>query len=400
MVRESMLTEWTSSPHTDHPVRKPVSFSVKWFSVAVSLVASLVLGELAVRLCGVALPGWVQPDPVVGWSYVPGARYLEKSEGYSAGTLNGHGLRDLEHAYAKPAGVFRILILGDSFSEAFQLPIEQSYPRILEQLLSALPGAPAVELIVLARSGMGTAQQRRWFQTEGRRYQPDLVLLQTCINDPADNVPTIRGRDHVPYYYWDNGKLMLDESFRQSWSYPWRLAGAQLRRRSALAEWAYGAIRRELVSSYWTPRAGEQGGSRGLPIDALENHYLPAPPEPWSEALAMTASVFQGLDEEVRSAGAQLVVFGATDGIELGDRDRELVLRHGLVLDHRENWWRLQCERRSIRFVPLLAEFLRRRHDSGRTPHGFGNTLGQGHWNELGHRWAAECLARELGALL
>ena len=64
--------------------------------------------------------------------------------------INREGLRDVEHQYAKPPGVFRILVLGDSFVEAMHVPLESTFPRRLEERLNAR-----------RRRGQGRGHQRR-----------------------------------------------------------------------------------------------------------------------------------------------------------------------------------------------------------------------------------------------
>jgi hypothetical protein len=371
--------------------------------------------EAALRVSGMALPAHTRPDPIVGWSCVPFARYVQRAEGSSAGRFNSIGQHDVEHPVAKPAGVYRILVLGDSFSEALQVPLAATYSRQLEARLnddssrdegtgpssrgSETPRFAArsnvrVEVMLLARSGMGTAQQLRWWQAIGRAYEPDMVLLQTCINDPVDNVTNIRGRESVPYYTLRDGALVVDEMFVRERAYAVRVLISAVRRRSALVELAYQSVQRVRTGRR---SAASQPPDQRMTLEAFENHYLADPPGEWRDALQLTERLLVQLRDEVHSAGARLVVFGATHGVELEPGPPPPA---GLDWDRREQWWRIVCRRSRIDFVPLLDAFRRRRDESGISPHGFGRTLGQGHWNEHGHRWAAELLAAELGRLM
>ena len=69
-------------------------------------------------------------------------------------SFNSAGMRDREHAVGKEAGVFRILVLGDSFMEAFQVPFEASLPSLLEQALGQRTGK-RVEVVNAGVSGWG-----------------------------------------------------------------------------------------------------------------------------------------------------------------------------------------------------------------------------------------------------
>ena len=52
-------------------------------------------------------------DPRLGWRNIPG---WEATTNGKKLTINSRGLRDREYALAKPAGVRRVLVLGDSYT--------------------------------------------------------------------------------------------------------------------------------------------------------------------------------------------------------------------------------------------------------------------------------------------
>ena len=102
--------------------------------------------------------------------------------------FNALGMRDVEHQIAKTPGVIRVLVLGDSFMEALQVRLEDSFPRLLEQRLRVMTGQP-VEVINCAVSGWGTDQQLTYLTQSGLALKPDLVLIaMTLHNDISDNL--------------------------------------------------------------------------------------------------------------------------------------------------------------------------------------------------------------------
>lgn len=103
-------------------------------------------------------------------------------------TFNSVGMRDREHALAKPAGTYRILLLGDSFMEALQVDFPASLPSLLEQRLAQV-GPKTVEVVNAGVSGWGTDDELRYLEQYGMRWKPDLVLVaMTLHNDISDNL--------------------------------------------------------------------------------------------------------------------------------------------------------------------------------------------------------------------
>lgn len=104
---------------------------------------------------------------------------------------NSLGFHDVEHTFHKPEGTFRIIILGDSFAEAIQVPLEETFHKIIQEELNKRPDFP-VEVISLARSGSGTSKSYEILKETGLRFQPDLVLMQFLSNDLIDNSPALK----------------------------------------------------------------------------------------------------------------------------------------------------------------------------------------------------------------
>lgn len=77
--------------------------------------------------------------------------------------------------YPKLEGVYRILLLGDSYAEGLRVPLEQTFGKTLEAALNAsAPAGQRFEVINAGISGWGTDQQLLWLRSEGAKYQPDV----------------------------------------------------------------------------------------------------------------------------------------------------------------------------------------------------------------------------------
>jgi hypothetical protein len=101
---------------------------------------------------------------------------------------NELGMRDLDRSGPRVPHQKRILVLGDSFMEAVQVPFEDTFPR---QLRRVLAGACSGNVDVLngSVSGWGTDEELTFLRKHGRDLAPDLVLVAVTLhNDVSDNL--------------------------------------------------------------------------------------------------------------------------------------------------------------------------------------------------------------------
>jgi hypothetical protein len=128
-----------------------------------------------------------QTDYNVGWRLQPNVAipYQYKDEFDVVVKTNHLGLHDVEHNYQKPAGIRRIVLLGDSFAEGASVTIEQGFPYLLGQCLNRNSEFP-VEVINMGVAYYATTEELFLFQHEGVRYEPDLVLLAFYVGNDIE----------------------------------------------------------------------------------------------------------------------------------------------------------------------------------------------------------------------
>lgn len=157
--------------------------------------ASLVLGALALEgLARVVVWNWTrEPDVVrhpfaqfdaeLGWSKPPGARGILRRPEYRVPlAINSLGLRGPEIPLDKPADTLRVLLVGDSFTEGYTVPEEQTLRSRLEVDLGRVRSRP-VQVVNGGTAGWGTDQEVLFYEKTGRRFAPDLVVLLFYYND-------------------------------------------------------------------------------------------------------------------------------------------------------------------------------------------------------------------------
>src|ERR1700752_3065372 len=144
--------------------------------------------ELFLRATGFSSPAWYQAAPILGWRLRPGASGWFSREGKAFVQVNSAGQRDREHALEKPAGVYRIAVVGDAYAEAMQVPMESTYwaqlPGLLERC--GFQQGKRIEALNFGVRDYGTAQIYLSLEKTAIRYAPDLVLLQ-FDHDVRDN---------------------------------------------------------------------------------------------------------------------------------------------------------------------------------------------------------------------
>ncbi|HEX3245774.1 MAG TPA: SGNH/GDSL hydrolase family protein [Chloroflexota bacterium] len=178
--------------------------------VIVAMALPLVGLEAALRMFGPFLPGsyaaslYLEPHPIYGFFHVPSTTGWIRTDEYTTRVdINALGLRERSIGYENPAGLRRVLVLGDSLVEGVQVPEGSLATRKLETLLSGQTGRPN-QVINAGVGAWGTAQEYLFLKTEGPQYRPDWVVLFFYTgNDVTNNGVRIKrntGELRKPYY--------------------------------------------------------------------------------------------------------------------------------------------------------------------------------------------------------
>lgn len=152
----------------------------------------LVLFEATAQLIAVLRPAYdvlfLQPDRVVGWKQVPNLRWTWAGHYWYASDFsvdvetNPAGFRDLARDVAKPPGMTRVAVLGDSFIEAVQVPLEKTATQILERRLNTPLDANSErpqrwEVLNFGISNYGVGQYLLAWEQYASQYKPDYVAI-------------------------------------------------------------------------------------------------------------------------------------------------------------------------------------------------------------------------------
>ena len=394
-----------------------MSTSSSWISraarnAALALAATalaLLAGELALRAAGFSYYKFWQPDPLTGSRLVPRAQGWQTDEGRAYVRINSQGWRDREHPLAKPAGTYRIAILGDSYAEAMQIDMDRAFWALLPQHLAAcrFAGGRRIETLNFGVSGYGTGHELLTLRERVWQYAPDMVVLAFFPgNDVRNNSKALEGVRGRAYFSLKDGKLYLDTAFRDD---PLFIENQHI---SAERAWLqdlrlYQLLRRVRAGNiakgfHNAPVAAALAAGEKLSEPGLDEQVFHEPRDAkWREAWNITDRLVAALADETRSHGARFVLaILSTPGTVYPDAALRARYAQSLGVNTlfypEERLARLGGER-GFEVIALAPQMQRVADAKHVFLHGFPNTKpGFGHWNEAGHALAAELIASQL----
>jgi hypothetical protein len=395
------------------------------FLVFFGVSLGFIVAEAAVRLLRLGKPEFYTYSATRGWKLWAGASGWQTDEGHAFVHINRWGYRGPEWPRAKPAGTLRIAVLGDSFIEAQQVPeqatacdwIQQTLTRMLPSFARGrYRGLQRVEVMNFGVDGYGTAQEFFTLAEDVWQFSPDVVVLAFFPgNDVRNNSAVLEGDKCRPFFVplgnsvvlggpFVDSRLFHLQCFLRFESYRSQLLNMLGEARSVLREMQRKRRQRtDLKPVIYHPVAISMKPRREPGINDLI--YRPPINQTWRDAwnvseaeILMTAQsveahhalfllVIIGTGIQVAPNPAfqagYLNAIGGTDLLYPSHRLTALGVRNGIaVLD----------------LVPPMKSYAQGHHAYF---HGFPNTtMGTGHWNQLGNRFAADLIAAKLAAMM
>lgn len=145
-------------------------------------------------------------DERLGWSLKPGAVAISTATGCPVEyRINSRGFRGPEVSAQKAPGTFRIVLLGDSRTFGYGVPLEKHFSSVLAGYFRA------TEVVNLGVSGYGVDQSLLQLRQDGFAYQPDLVVLYLSHFGGNRHMHTVRfGGGKPRFVLAPDGSLALE----------------------------------------------------------------------------------------------------------------------------------------------------------------------------------------------
>ncbi len=201
------MTEPSQTSPQRRSVVRPAPLLVRALFVIALAFTLIGLVETGFRvaniLTGGLLAARLTPDLEVGVRSWTVHHAMRPGYDNAASPTNSFGLRSPEVAVPKPAGTFRILLLGDSFTLGFRAANEVVFARRLEQRLRN-GGFPSVEVVNAGVLSYCPLLEYLQYRHGLHVLEPDLVVVNFDMSDVQDHLEYSRSlvssSDGVPLF--------------------------------------------------------------------------------------------------------------------------------------------------------------------------------------------------------
>jgi hypothetical protein len=364
---------------------------------------------------GLSFPVFMQRNDMLGWSYFPNVEGYSVHEATTWVKINADGFRDRHHERVKPSSVFRIAVVGDSFTEGSNVAFEETFPTVVERELAScsMLKNQEVEVLNFGVSGYRTAQSYLLLREHVLSYEPDLVVLAFYNgNDVADNsiVLSAGTQKERPFYLIRDGRLVLDASFQETDSfkkakYDAMLVHAFLNKSYLLQLVKQLYLRRPVLSrgpmSMSQVERFDETQHDSSTLKPLFPEALSPPVDSvWEAAWKVTEALILAMRDVAKSQGAEFLVVMIPEPVQVypDPPTRERIKQaYGLSdLAYPERRFKPYAQAAQLDILMLLEPFLEMLSNDPVFFHGFPQAYGAGHWNHAGNQAGGRLIAQHI----
>jgi hypothetical protein len=327
------------------------------FRLFIIFITLTLLSELFVRAV-LTLPTASMPDNELGWVYTPNSTIFHTSEGRAINTLNSMGFNDDDPDINSEKT--HILVLGDSLTQALQVPQAENFTSIAEAM------APCLDFYNAGRSGLSPIYYPTVLTRVTKSVTSELVVVVVTASDVSDikksNYKIITDK---------SGKHIIDLYFKAEPMTSLRIKLDPFLRGSALASYLMNRVKALLINNNISGTTTDKGGAEISDADEKLIHEI-------------LIYLFESMNSKTPIAILYIptMEYGANrvaSATKFSDEFEHLINDSTRVV--------------GIPFLSTKAYMKASYHENGQPGNGFSNNniLG-GHLNKLGHHATALAL--------
>ncbi len=384
------------APHPSPAPRRP-RFWQKLLLLAMSTVVILLVLEVGLRMAGFSSADMKDTDTKTGLRVFRPNGTLPYRTACFSNTLkiNSRGFHAPEYSDEKASGTRRIVIVGDSFVESVQVPVEKTFWYLLQQKMNdAAPAGVKVEIIPFGIGGNGTLANLDYLAAYGFPAHPDLVIDAFNSSDVDNDASTpdldaqLRGIE---------GRLSRKEDTAKS-------GNALTAREYAVAVLKGIAKKSALVvtmySKYLAWKAREDVGPESSSRPAIfEEKFYAGPTDVVTDAWDKQKRIFERMNALSTEQGTKLLVVAMAEATRFPplreDWKKQFSHADKIVVDEPERVLGEVTKQLDIPYFSMFPAFDERAPREGSPPLSWACDA---HYNETGHAWAADALFTYLTA--
>lgn len=333
-------------------------------------------------------------DKEMGLSNIPNQKSSWASECFRIFPVstNSFGYRDNE--WSNKTG-FKILVLGDSFMEALEVPDGNTASDLLEKLLN-------VEVLNAGFSGYGTTAELLEYRKFFKSFKPEIVILFFfTANDIRDNSCeltkiVVGEKIYLPCSYISNGIIRDETNFADPYCVTTGVDSYQDTLRKTKDVIAKYSVTYRMLRKFLKNR---KTGS--LPTDGYV--YMPEVAKDWKDAWEITEKKLIDLNNEVKANDGKLLIVSIPEYMRISKEwKQEFIKETGLkeMPNDFDPFFPLRkleniTKKHDILFLELEPYFIRYR-DKFNIKSPYFSYWCNGHWNPVGHFLAANVVAKYL----
>lgn len=168
--------------------------------VCISVILNVTFFEIFLRFL-ISSPCRQVVDKNLGYLNIPNSHYVESMEGFSRTTFNSLGFNDNE-PMASENSDRKIFVVGDSYTEGFQVNKNKNYAQILENILNADKNSKKIDIIKICRDGFIPIHYPEIIKRYYDKFHPEMIIVQFGSHSVHDLYS-----NEVKIDYDENGKI-------------------------------------------------------------------------------------------------------------------------------------------------------------------------------------------------